>query len=336
MIITLILSLLTSAVCFSASALVIHEGDFGFEVNTTKHEATLVSYSGTGESVVIPDYFRNYPVTVIDKNAFSGNETIKEVTFSDTNTTVEEYAFRGCSALETVYIPENVVSFGDRAFADCTSLKTVTLLSDMVSMPSNMFSGCSSLENLTINEKIADFGYGCFNGCSSLSDLSFVKNGAMLDSYAFNGTGAESVVLSDTLLAIPNYAFTNCPNLKTVTIPESVVLIQPYAFDWENVTIRCYQDSYAHSFAVENNLSYWLLERSILGDVDKDGDISINDVTAIQQYIAELEKPDEVSLLAADANQDGEIDIADATALQMYLAEYDISYPIGEYIFVND
>jgi hypothetical protein len=271
-------------------------------------------------------------VTVIDRNAFSGNGAISEVVFSDTNTTVDDYAFMGCSALETVYIPENVVRFGDRTFADCVSLKTVTLLSDMVSVPTNMFSGCSALENVTVSESIADFGYGCFNGCSSLTDLGFVKNGAMLGSYAFNGTGAASVVLSDTLLAIPNYAFTDCPQLKYVTIPESVALIQPYAFDWENITIRCYADSFAHAYALENNLSYELLEKVTLGDVDRDGNVNINDVTNIQRILAELEEPDALSLLAADANQDGTADIADATTLQEFIAEYAVPYPIGRLI----
>ncbi len=329
---TLVLSLCSAGFGFSASALVIHENDFGFEVNTSKHQATLISYSGNGGSVILPEYFRNYPVTVIGKNAFSGNENIKEVIFSGTNTTVEEYAFMGCSSLETVTIPENVVNFGDRAFAECGALKTVTLLSDMVSMPTNMFSGCSSLENLTINEKIADFGYGCFNGCSSLSNLDFVKNGAMLDSYSFNGGGAESVELSDSLTAIPNYAFTNSPNLKYVTIPESVMLIQPYAFDWENITVFCYFDSYAHAFAKEKNIPYVLINSFMLGDVNADSYISINDVTDIQRHIAELEELNELSLLAADANQDRDTDISDATTLQWYLAEFDVPYPIGEYI----
>lgn len=334
-VITLILSMLTAGFCFPASALVIHEGDFGFEVNTSAREAKLVSYSGNGESVRLPDYFRGYPVTVISKNAFSGNASVREVTFSGTNTTVEEYAFMGCSSLETVTIPENVVNFGDRAFAGCASLKTVTLLSDMVSMPTNMFSGCSSLENLTINESIADFGYGCFNRCSSLKDLDFVKNGAMLDSYAFNGTGAESVVLSGSLLAIPNYAFTNCPNLKYVTIPESVALIQPYAFDWEKVTIRCYLDSCAYHFAKEKNIPYELIDAITVGDVNDDSDVNICDVTAIQRHLAELEQLDDLSLLAADANRDGKVDISDATAIQMFLAKYEVPYPISKHIDIK-
>ena len=327
---TLIVSLLTAGVCFQASALVIYDGDFGFEVNAAKHEAKLVKYKGYDETVQIPEFYRDYPVTSIDRNAFSGNTAIKEITFSSTNTTVDEYAFMNCISLETVTIPENVVSFGDRVFAGCTSLTTVTMLSDIVSMPTNMFSGCTSLENVTINENIAEFSYGCFNGCSSLTDLDFVSNGALLQSYAFNGTGAESVVLSGSLFAIPNYAFTNCPNLKYVTIPESVMLIQPNAFDFDKITIRCSYNSYAYLYATENDIAYELTDNALLGDSNGDKYININDVTTIQRHLAELEHLDGIYLYAADANQDGTLDISDATTLQMYLAEYDIPYPIGE------
>ena len=198
-----------------------------------------------------------------------------------------------CTSLESVTIPENVVTFGDRVFSGCTSLKTVKMNSDIVSMPTNMFSGCTSLEELTLNDKIAEFSYGW-------------------------------------LLAIPDYAFTNCPNLRYVTIPESVVLIQPNAFDRENVTVRCYQDSFAHSYALENNISFELLKKIVLGDVNNDGAVNINDVTDIQRNLAELEEFDEYQQLAADANQDGALDISDATAIQMYLADYKLPYPIGQ------
>ena len=328
-VILLIVSLIAVELSVRASALIIRDGDFGYEVNASKHEATLVSYKGGGK-VELPEYYLDYPVKKIARNAFSGNTDITEIVFSSANTTVEEYAFMGCTSLETVYIPENVVSFGDRAFANCTSLTTVTVLSDIVSVPSNMFLNCSSLENVTLNDKIADFGYGCFSGCSSLTDLSFVSNGVMLGSYAFNGTGAESVVLSDSLFAIPDFAFTNCPNLRYVTIPESVSLIQPNAFDLENLTIRCYPDSYALSFAEANGTNYELLCDVLLGDSDGDGRVNIADVTAIQRHIAELETLSGASGLAADIIPDGNIDISDATMLQMYLAGYEVEYKVEE------
>ncbi len=330
--VTLIASILSAAFCFNASALVIYEDGFGFQINASKHTATLVGYSGGEDVVNIPDYFQGYPVTVIDRNAFSGNDIIREVVFSGTNTTVEEYAFMNCGSLETVYIPQNVVNFGDRVFADCTALKTVTMLSDTASLPDNMFSGCVSLENLTVNENIREFGYGCFNGCSSLTNLDFVTNGVMLQSYAFNGTGAESVVLSDSLLAVPDYAFTNCPQLRSVTIPESVIFIQPNAFDWENITIRCCEGSYAHTFAAENNIPYELIEDVMLGDVNGDNRVNINDVTAIQRHIAKIENLSDSSLFAADVNQDGNVIITDATTIQIHIAGRSVPYPIGKIV----
>ena len=315
----LVLSIFSAVFCGYASALIINDGDFGYELNSSTHEATLVKYNGQSDTVQLPAYFRDYPVTVISRNAFSGNTNIREVVFSDTNNTVEEYAFMNCTSLETVYIPENVVSFGDRVFAKCTSLQTVTLLSDIVSMPKNMFSGCSSLKNLTINENIAEFSYGCFNGCSSLTNMDFVSNGALLQSYSFNGTGAESVVLSDSLLAIPNYAFTNCPNLRYLTIPESVVLIQPNAFD-HSVTIRCYADSYAQVFAEANNIPYELIVSYETGDVNRDGVVNITDATEIQRYLAEIVTFDGDQIALADVDGDGDVSISDATALQFMLA----------------
>ena len=314
----------------STSALIINDGDFGYELNTAKHEAVLVSYNGDGEYVDIPAYFRDYPVTVIDRNAFIRNDKVRNVVIPETVTQVEEYAFMECTALESVYIPANVVDFGDRVFAGCTSLKTVELLSDITKMPTNMFSGCSSLTDLTINPNIGEFSYGCFNGCSSLTDLSFVSNGAVIGNYAFNGTGAESVELSDSLIAIPDYAFTNCPDLKYVTIPTSVIFIQPNAFDFSNITIRCYYDSMAYIFAAENEIPYELLDGLLLGDTDGDGDITSLDVTMIQRHEALMDVPTTLLQHPADVDEDGEVTIADATYIQRFMAFMETPYKIGE------
>ena len=60
-----------------------------------------------------------------------------------------------------------------------------------------------------------------------------------------------------------------------------------------------------------------------IGDTNLDGNININDVTAIQRHLAEIELLTEVQLDLADTNGDGEINISDATHLQKYLAGFD-------------
>lgn len=65
------------------------------------------------------------------------------------------------------------------------------------------------------------------------------------------------------------------------------------------------------------------IDKLQVGDTNLDGKITISDVTAVQQHLAELEKFTEEQLAVADTNGDGEINIIDATHLQKYLAEFD-------------
>lgn len=59
----------------------------------------------------------------------------------------------------------------------------------------------------------------------------------------------------------------------------------------------------------------------VLGDVNLDGKITIDDATLIQKYLAGMEDFDDtVQLLAADVDGNGNITIDDATIIQKYLA----------------
>lgn len=69
---------------------------------------------------------------------------------------------------------------------------------------------------------------------------------------------------------------------------------------------------------------------NLLGDVNCDGRVSINDATSIQRRIARLSESGSFSEPAADVNGSGGIAIDDATLIQMYLAGIETPYPIGE------
>ena len=58
-----------------------------------------------------------------------------------------------------------------------------------------------------------------------------------------------------------------------------------------------------------------------LGDVNKDGIITIADVTLLQKALVDLVTLDESERQLADFNQDGEISIADATIIQMNISQ---------------
>lgn len=62
----------------------------------------------------------------------------------------------------------------------------------------------------------------------------------------------------------------------------------------------------------------------ILGDVNKDGIITIADVTLIQQFVAD--KNVEIDTVLADVNLDGIVSVKDATEIQLYIAKSKVFY----------
>ncbi len=71
----------------------------------------------------------------------------------------------------------------------------------------------------------------------------------------------EEIILPSSVITINADAFSNNPALTSITIPESVVNIAPGIFDGcPNVTVRCYENSPIHQFAVNNSIKFELIE----------------------------------------------------------------------------
>jgi hypothetical protein len=69
---------------------------------------------------IIPD-----SVTSIDKKAFYGCTSLKEITIPNSVTSIGFEAFVLCESLKEIIIPDSVTSIGDSAFFGCNSLKKV-------------------------------------------------------------------------------------------------------------------------------------------------------------------------------------------------------------------
>ena len=77
------------------------------------------------------------------------------------------------------------------------------------------------------------------------------------------------------------------------------------------------------NYAYEVNtevIDFTVAADSLLGDINLDGNISINDVTDLQLYLSESTSFTDEQKVLADFNQDGIIDISDATEIQQYIA----------------
>ena len=137
----------------------------------------------------------------------------------------------------------------------------------------------------------------------------------------FKNTAIESITIPNGVNTIETGAFSECVSLTSIVIPRSVDFCSRYTFDSsDSVVIYCYENSYIHKLAVRQGWSYQLINDEILmGDVNGDDDIDINDVTCIQLHLAYIRTLSSEGVLAADVDGDGVISINDATKIQKYL-----------------
>lgn len=89
------------------------------------------------------------------------------------------------------------------------------------------------------------------NGITSISEWSFI-----------NCSNLSDVTISDSVTSIGSEAFYKCTDLTNITIPDSVTSIGSSAFN-KNTQILCNKDSYAQTYAIDNNIAYYLIDGTV-------------------------------------------------------------------------
>lgn len=257
---------------------------------TTYFSDGIFTFSKNGDDTIT---IESYDITDSDM-------VVPDSIFEDTVVAIADLAFYDNDYIITATFPETLTSIGSSAFNYASNLTTVTIPAACTSVAKGAFQNCPSLTTITINSPLTVINDQTFYKCTSL----------------------EAFVIPSTVESIGKFAFSDCTSLKSVTIPRTTTSIATNAFrNCSDVTIYCYENSYVHTYAVDNNIPYVLLEEVVyeLGDVDLGGGIDIKDATLIQKYLAEIITFNDAQLSVADYNQDGQINVMDATTIQKYL-----------------
>ena len=148
---------------------------------------------------------------------------------------------------------------------------------------------------------------------------------------------APTVILMAGLLITPivqviRYSFYDNAFVKKNPLPVGWL-------NYQKVPFATYEENYdfLKGWCAQRNawLSdyYEITENLVInGDADRDGKVTVSDVTAIQRRLADLANPS-FDERAADVDGNG-LDITDATKIQQYLAELENIYNINKLVTV--
>lgn len=229
------------------------------------------------------------------------NKTLRSVTFDRdyTEPKIEMSrfgAFNRCPNLEKVVLPNLI--------ANTTYMPVAK--KEGIFLPDDTFLNCTNLKELVLPTNIESIGGSCFENCKSL----------------------RSLEIPDGVAEINSYAITGCSSMEYLSLPGSLIKITPLQLS-NHSTIICPAGSYAEEYVQSKaeeyescglDISYSFINSEttdILGDVNGDNELNINDVTLIQKSLVKIYPFD---IINYDIYEDNRLSINDATEIQKILA----------------
>lgn len=172
----------------------------------------------------------NFPSTLktIGKDAFFYCKSLTGFTLPDGIETIKENAFSS-TGVKTVTIPSSVTYLGG-AFGSCSSLQEAYLPEGLTTIPKAMFYNCPKLTTCEIPSTVTAIEEQGFYRCSKWAVDVLPEGLETLGEYCFAQTGLETLVMPNSVTSIGEEVASECDNLTTLKLSESLTEIPDNAF----------------------------------------------------------------------------------------------------------
>ena len=185
--------------------------DYTYEIYDD-HIKLLFYKETNAKTVTIPDAILGKPVTEIGKYCFSTStydnfmtydRKFETIQMGKNIRTIEKSAFMGCESLKEVLGNIEIEIIERAAFEGCSNLHKAEF--EMHQVEDNAFRGCASLTEINMNSELTYIGAYSFLGCKQLTDigkqecLEYVGNDAFWASGLTKFESNESVKFGRTV-----------------------------------------------------------------------------------------------------------------------------------------
>lgn len=198
------------------------EGAVPFTYSIAGGALTIMTYTGQGGTVAIPDTIKGLPVTAIAPRAFQLSPPVTNLIIGSYVTSIGDYAFANSSLL-SVRIPAAVTHIGMGAFSSSYQLTSLTV--DQANAAYSSLDGVIFNKNQTTLVAFPTGRSGLYVVPATVTNI-----GPAAFAYAH----VTGVTLPNGLLTLGDSAFQAC-NIPDVSIPGSVTSIGDSAFYWSSL-----------------------------------------------------------------------------------------------------
>ena len=214
----------------------------------------LLKYNGMDSEVFIP-----VGVEEIYCDSFSDNQTMEAIVIPSTVTKIGAYAFADSSSLITVSLPESIEFIGALAFSNTPWFDNLS--DEFVIVGADIlldYNGTSSSVVIPQDVKSISSAFFCNQYIESIQIPNGVTN---IGPHAFfSCTNLKTISLPNSVSTIAEFAFANCFSLETIQLPSTLKCLEDGVFlNCNNVRLNVKEGSYAHGWAMENNVEFGLM-----------------------------------------------------------------------------
>ena len=214
------------------------------------------------KSLIIPDYIDKKKVVRVTSNVFSNNSNLEYIKLGEYITEVDDYCFQNCINLKEAYLNNNIEYYGKFIFKGCTNLETIHINGNFDSYFSGFFEGDfpTTFENVYINEgtmiKNTDNWNSVVVPYWSVSinlylpsDLKIIKKDTFI-----GPTYIRNIYINSSFLTIETGAFKDCYSHVIFKEKAKELIIEPYAFECHEITIKAYKATIDLTSLVANTI----------------------------------------------------------------------------------